>query len=350
MIRRQTVARFTAWSVFLILAATAALAKEGAVQAEVRALSFTPNGKLLITGDEAGKIRVWRTDTWKLAYEMKSKSDSIRCMDVSFDNSLLCVATWTNVEIWNLEEHKHLFTFPEKEITKVFFPRLHRRSPRSYGPDTRKPPNELLAWSRGVLWRWDTTNGKLKEATRSWRGAVSGHDVMAISSSNYPLFVFGEGTLFSGFLRVSNLESNDVLIPLDCSEFKEGPQVAAFPPSGPVVAAGFIDGSIGVWDLTSGKLLHTLKKHKKRVTAMAFLRDDILVSGDEDGLIHVWDTDKGEFLKTHQPARSLIHAMAVSNDGRSFAVGYGLGNEGRVFVLGKGAKNFQELVPSKGRP
>jgi WD40 repeat protein len=321
--------------------------KQVAHSAEIGAMCFSPDGKMLITGDKVGTIRGWRTDDWKLSYEMKSCNGSIHSLDVSADNMLLSVGTWKAVELWELQTHTIKHTFPEKETTKVFFARLPPRSIGSWGPDRRQPPNELLAWRYGELWKWDASTCELKNKSNAWeQGSTHSHDVIAICSNDYPLFVYGEGSLFSGFLIISNLESGERWKLLDCTSFKEGPVIAAFPSSGSLVAAGFLDGSIGVWSVSSGELLHTMKKHKGWVTAIAFLGEDILLSGDNEGWIYAWDTDQGKFTKSYHLTELPARAIVVSDDGRRLAVGYGIEGTGRIFVIDDGLKNFRELRTS----
>lgn len=61
-------------------------------------------------------------------------------------------------------------------------------------------------------------------------------------------------------------------------------------PKGEVFAVGYADGSIRLWDTSSGSVVATFNGHKRAVTALAF--DDAgvrLASGSQDTNIILWD-------------------------------------------------------------
>ncbi|KAI9039276.1 uncharacterized protein KD926_009718 [Aspergillus affinis] len=77
----------------------------------------------------------------------------------------------------------------------------------------------------------------------------------------------------------------------------------AFSPDGKQIASGSDDGSIKIWDTTTGSLQKTLSGshpktssgHWKHITALAFLPDSkLMISGNYDGSIMLWDTTAGE--------------------------------------------------------
>jgi U3 small nucleolar RNA-associated protein 12 len=61
-------------------------------------------------------------------------------------------------------------------------------------------------------------------------------------------------------------------------------------PKGDVFAVGYADGSIRLWDASSGSVVATFNGHKRAVTALTF--DDAgvrLASGSQDTNIIIWD-------------------------------------------------------------
>ncbi|AOA62930.1 Small subunit (SSU) processome component [Komagataella phaffii CBS 7435] len=71
-----------------------------------------------------------------------------------------------------------------------------------------------------------------------------------------------------------------------------------------IVAAGYSDGSIKIWDLTSGTVVMSLQGHRSAVTILVFDRSGTrLVSGSRDSTMIVWDLvgETGLFkLKGHK--------------------------------------------------
>lgn len=73
----------------------------------------------------------------------------------------------------------------------------------------------------------------------------------------------------------------------------------AFSADSRVLASGALDGTIQLWDIAAGRVLHTLSGHTSAVTALAFAhRSNMLVSGSEDSTIRVWNGRTGESLAT----------------------------------------------------
>jgi WD40 repeat protein/serine/threonine protein kinase len=76
-----------------------------------------------------------------------------------------------------------------------------------------------------------------------------------------------------------------------------GPQAECasivFSDSGQEIAAGFDDGSIRVWSASSGRLLRSFHESDARMTDVAFVPGDRVVSRDYGGNIGVWDVRSG---------------------------------------------------------
>lgn len=86
-----------------------------------------------------------------------------------------------------------------------------------------------------------------------------------------------------------------------------------------IVAAGYNDGSIKVWDLTSGSVMITFQGHKSAITVLKFDTSGTrLISGSSDSSIILWDLvgEEGLFkLKGHKgPITSLLF---LNNDPQS---------------------------------
>lgn len=97
-----------------------------------------------------------------------------------------------------------------------------------------------------------------------------------------------------------------------------------FSPDGQVLASASHDGSIKLWDITTGKVLHTLQGHYYDVISLAFSPDGkILASGGWGKKINLWDTSSGELLRTWSIDPHIAMDLAFSPDGSSLAVGSG---------------------------
>ncbi|MCO5169631.1 MAG: HEAT repeat domain-containing protein [Planctomycetes bacterium] len=105
----------------------------------------------------------------------------------------------------------------------------------------------------------------------------------------------------------------------------------AFDASGTLAVAGRRDGTVEVWDLRDGTLVHRLSGHASRAVAVAFSRDGARVaSASWDGTARVWDVPSGEAAHVLEHAtgeRRRVLALALARDGEVAATA---GEDGRV--------------------
>lgn len=66
----------------------------------------------------------------------------------------------------------------------------------------------------------------------------------------------------------------------------------AFSPSGKILASGSADQRVRLWDIATGKLIHTFSSHTSKISALAFAKDDVLASGSSDGTVFIWALNK----------------------------------------------------------
>jgi WD40 repeat protein len=99
---------------------------------------------------------------------------------------------------------------------------------------------------------------------------------------------------------------------------------ATFSPDGKRVATGHGEGSVVLWDASSGVKLQTLSGHKTCVWAIAFSPDGSRIASserDEPGLVKdcevfVWDAATGQRLLALQGHRAGIGSVSFSPDGQ----------------------------------
>ena len=88
-----------------------------------------------------------------------------------------------------------------------------------------------------------------------------------------------------------------------------------------MLASASWDGTVRVWDATTGIERLILTGHVDRVTAVAFSPDGLLVaSGSWDGTVRLWDANNGAELRTLDHGAEVNH-IAFSPDGARLASG-----------------------------
>jgi WD40 repeat protein len=66
-----------------------------------RAMQFSPDGELLVTGDEFGSVKLWRIEEHKPTYEHEAHEDVVRAVGFSPDGSRLFSAGSGGVNVWD---------------------------------------------------------------------------------------------------------------------------------------------------------------------------------------------------------------------------------------------------------
>ena len=98
-----------------------------------------------------------------------------------------------------------------------------------------------------------------------------------------------------------------------------------FSPDGRIIACGYSDDSIRLYNAEDGRIVKTMKGHSERVNALAFSNDgQTLISGASDKTVRTWSVHDGtqlDILKGHESevttvACSPIEDLFVSSSGR----------------------------------
>lgn len=148
---------------------------------------------------------------------------------------------------------------------------------------------------------WTTTN-----ARRAWSMTFS-PDESRLACSNY----YGQVTLW------------DVATGRHLHTF-EGPAAwvytVAFDPTGQFLASGGDDQVVRIWDLAKQELCLTLAGHAGRLWSLAFSPDgELLVSGADEEIVRVWDWRNGRLLRGIRHPTGGTKKVAFHPDGQWIA-------------------------------
>jgi WD40 repeat protein len=87
------------------------------------------------------------------------------------------------------------------------------------------------------------------------------------------------------------------------------------------VAAGYTEGTIRWWDITSGRQMAEVHAHPFWVWALAFSEDGKVLASQcgGDGAIHLWDLATGRRLNRPEGHQAAITSLSIAPDGRTIA-------------------------------
>jgi tetratricopeptide (TPR) repeat protein len=94
----------------------------------------------------------------------------------------------------------------------------------------------------------------------------------------------------------------------------------AFSNDGRLLASGFLQGNLQVWEVGSGAKLYSQVAHQASVTSVAFSPNNLwLATGSRDNTIKLWEADTGVELQTLRGHKSEVSSVAFSPDGQWLA-------------------------------
>ncbi len=108
---------------------------------------------------------------------------------------------------------------------------------------------------------------------------------------------------------------------------------------GRLLASGGLDGTVRLWETSSGRLLATLQDHTSGVWGVALSKDGrLLASGGLDGTLRLCDASNGASLRTLQCDRRYERLDITGLTGVTSAQ--------RAALLAQGAVDHEVQLPS----
>lgn len=90
-----------------------------------------------------------------------------------------------------------------------------------------------------------------------------------------------------------------------------------FSPNGKILAVGYANGLVKLWDSANGSALATLTGHRDAVRGLAFSPDNrLLITGGLDSTLRFWESPNWENIRALQ-VNAPINAIAFAPDGRT---------------------------------
>lgn len=253
----------------------------------VRSLMFSPDGRMLISGADSGFAQVWDITT-KQELSRFFHDDQVFAVAFNPAGTLVASGGGTEVVLWDPFSGNEVFTFSTGSDYIVFSPDNTRLATASC--------NEIQVW--------DLKAGNSLTNKQQW--SANPNDLTCITALSFSpdssKIASADGESGSGgiYPRPKKVGGTilvwDALTGQDISVMRHGDsvQAIAFSENGNRLVSGSYDRTSRVWDTTTGMPIHQFS-FGPSVTAVTFGHDaDQVIASGSDGSARVWDAITGE--------------------------------------------------------
>jgi WD40 repeat protein len=272
---------------------------------EVRTVTFSPNGRRVLTCGDDGLIKVWDVVTGRECVVIKQPFHAEWAVFSPDGRKILSQQSIPNVALWDAangqllarqQDYGMRLDFLQKNTNLAAYIHSGGKSPLT------NRPFRLYRFCNQLLICWYNT---ISIKSRSdWVFAPDGRDVACVTNANNVLLL-GSGRRRSTILPTHRTSTVYKLL---------------FSPDSSRLIICYRDGAVTIWDVAAGRLLRRLLGHRGQVRMAAFSPDGRkLVTVGDDRIGIVWDVITGRELAVLRGHEAGINWVCYSPDGRWIA-------------------------------
>jgi WD40 repeat protein len=277
-------------------------------QRAIQAVALSADGTLLASASEDKTVKVWHVPSGTCIRTLEGHAHYVNAVAVSADGRL--VASGSNdrtVKLWHASSGVCIRT-----LTGHVAPVRGAIHALAFSADTK-----LLVSGADdkTLKLWEVATGTLLHTLEGhthtiWAAALSHDGKLLVSGSidrTVRMWDVEHGALVRTVDAFQGLSSTHAWV-----------DAVALSANGKLLASnGNHQGSIRLWDVTTGQLITSLEGHRAQVICLALSADGrTLVSGSKDDTVKVWDTARAKLVGSFEHER-WVQDVALSADGKT---------------------------------
>jgi WD40 repeat protein len=273
---------------------------------EVTCLTFSLDGKLLVSGSDDMTVKLWDVQTGGVVKTFHSHTEYVCSVSISADCTRIASGSGDcTIRLWDIQTGECQCVIQQQDIV------LHI----SFSPTD---PNHIISISDNKVWKWDINGHQIPPTYNGVHIAFSpDHTQFALCCEK--------------LITVQKSDSRAIVAEFCVLSDTDGdPNYCCFSPDGRFVAAA-AGNTAFVWDVTNQKphLIKTLVGHTGDITSLVFSSPSSLISTSEDSSIKFWKigapqtdtvaTDPGSTLSTASICSVSLQAstgIVISSDAR----------------------------------
>jgi WD40 repeat protein/transcriptional regulator with XRE-family HTH domain len=264
-------------------------------------VTFSPDGHLIASGSDDQRVKIWDTNTGACFKTLEGHMSAVRSVAFSSDGQILASASEDRtVRLWNVDKGDCVQTLKcDSEMLSV---------------SISSQDCILATGSKDEKIRlWNISTGqciKILDGHMGWVWSVAfSPDGQILASGCHDKTVKLWNVSIGQCLQTIHAHTDWV-------------HSVAFSSDGRTLASGSEDQTVRLWDVRTGQCLKTLQGDWYRVWSVAFSpQDTTLASVNDNQTLHLWDISTGNCLRTLQGYSNRVWSVAFSPDGHTLSSG-----------------------------